>query len=142
MNRNIKCKQVSRIMLFGDDDVNTSTNSQYIVYPSTINGSTINNGGSNYTNTATQIKIIGGDGSGAVATATTSGGAITAINVSTSGIGFTGPPAITITSGIVNTTSLVGGTGYVAANTQINVSFGAGSGALLLLPLVLILLLL
>jgi hypothetical protein len=129
MNRNIKYKQVSRIMLFGDDDVNTSTNSQYIVYPSTINGITVNNGGTNYNASYTQIKIIGGGGSGAVATSTVSGGAITAITVSNSGIGFTGPPAITITSGIVNTTSLVGGTGYIAANTQITISGGGGSGA-------------
>jgi hypothetical protein len=129
MNRNIKYKQVSRIMLFGDDDVNTSTNSQYIVYPSTINGITVNNGGTNYNASYTQIKIIGGGGSGAVATATVAAGAITAINVSNSGIGFTGPPAITITSGVTNTTSLVGGTGYVAANTQFTISGGGGSGA-------------
>ena len=58
MNRNIKYKQVSRIMLFGDDDVNTSTNSQYIVYPSTINGITVNNGGTNYNASYTQIKIL------------------------------------------------------------------------------------
>ena len=45
MNRNIKYKQVSRIMLFGDDDINTS-GSNYVVYPSTINGITVNNGGS------------------------------------------------------------------------------------------------
>ena len=31
MNRNIKYKQVTRLTLFGDDDVNTSTNSQYSV---------------------------------------------------------------------------------------------------------------
>ena len=131
MNRNIKYKQVSRIMLFGDDDVNTSTNSQYIVYPSTINGITVNNGGSNYSASYTQIKVIGGGGSGAVATATVSGGAITAINVSNSGIGFTGPPAISITSGIVSTANLVGGSGYIGANTQITVSGGGGSGAII-----------
>jgi hypothetical protein len=31
MNRNIKYKQVCRIGLFGDDDINTSTNTQYSV---------------------------------------------------------------------------------------------------------------
>jgi len=35
MDRNIKYKQVCRIQLFGDDDVNTNTNSQY-----TLNGIT------------------------------------------------------------------------------------------------------
>ena len=134
MNRNIKYKQVSRIMLFGDDDVNTSTNSQYIVYPSTINGITVNNGGSNYLNAGTQIKVIGGGGSGAVVNATISGGAITAISVANSGIGFTGPPAITITSGIVNTSNLVGGTGYVDVNTQFVITGGGGGSGTVIIP--------
>ena len=130
MSRNIKYKQVSRIMLFGDDDINTS-GSNYVVYPSTINGITVNNGGTNYTVSATQIRIIGGGGTGAVATPTVSGGVISSITVNNSGIGFTGPPAISITSGIVSTANLVGGSGYVGANTQITVSGGGGSGALI-----------
>ena len=130
MNRNIKYKQVSRIMLFGDDDINTS-GSNYVVYPSTINGITVNNGGTNYTVSATQIRIIGGGGTGAVATPTVSGGVISSITVNNSGIGFTGPPAISITSGIVSTANLVGGSGYVGANTQITVSGGGGSGAII-----------
>ena len=130
MNRNIKYKQVSRIMLFGDDDINTS-GSNYVVYPSTINGITVNNGGTNYTVSATKIKIIGGGGTGAVATPTISGGVIASIAVSNSGIGYTGPPAISITSGIVSTANLVGGSGYVGANTQITVSGGGGSGAII-----------
>jgi hypothetical protein len=131
MNRNIKYKQVSRIMLFGDDDVNTSTNSQYIIYPSTINVITINNGATSYTVSATQIKITGGGGTGAVVTPTITGGVIASIAVTNSGIGYTGPPAILITSGIVSTTNLVGGSGYVVANTQITISGGGGSGAIL-----------
>ncbi len=63
MNRNIKYKQVSHITLFGDDDKNTSTNSQYIVYQSTINSITVNNGGTNYNTSATQVIISGGGGS-------------------------------------------------------------------------------
>ena len=82
MNRNIKYKQVSRIMLFGDDDINTTTNSQYIMYPSSINGITVNYGGTNYNVSYTQIKIVGGGGSGAVATPTVSGGAINSITMS------------------------------------------------------------
>ena len=117
-------------MLFGDDDINTS-GSNYVVYPSTINGITVNNGGTNYTVSATQIKIIGGGGTGAVATPTVSGGVISSITVNNSGIGFTGPPAISITSGIVSTANLVGGSGYVGANTQITVSGGGGSGAII-----------
>ena len=85
MNRNIKYKQVSRIMLFGDDDINTS-GSNYVVYPSTINGITVNHGGTNYTVSATQIRIIGGGVSGAVVTPTVSGGVISSITVNNSGI--------------------------------------------------------
>lgn len=129
MDRNIKYKTISRVMLFGDDDINTTTSSQYIVYPSTINGITVNNGGTNYSAVGTQVRIIGGGGSGAVATVTASGGVISAINVTNSGIGYTGPPAITITSSVINTSGLVGGSGYVEANTQVTVSGGGGSGA-------------
>jgi hypothetical protein len=129
MNRNIKYKTISRIMLFGDDDVNTTTNSQYIVYPTSIVGITVANGGTNYNASYTQIVITGGGGSGAVATPTVSAGAITAITLSSSGFGYTGPPNVIITSGITNTSNLVGGTGYVAANTQILITGGGGSGA-------------
>ncbi len=45
MNRNIKYKQASHITLLGDDDLNTTTNSQYIFYPSTINSVTVNSSG-------------------------------------------------------------------------------------------------
>ena len=131
INRNIKYKQVCRIMLFGDDDVNTSTNSQYIVYPSSINSMTVNTGGINYNASYTQIKIIGGGGSGAVATPTISGGVISSITMSNSGIGYTGQPNVIITSGLVNTSGLAGGTGYVAANTQITISGGGGNGAVI-----------
>ena len=91
--------------ILGNDDINNNTNSQYIVYPSKVNGITINSAGTNYTDASTQLNIVGGGGSGAVATATASGGASTAINVTNPGIGFTGPPAITITSVIVSITS-------------------------------------
>jgi len=129
MDRNIKYKQVSRIMLFGDDDVNTTTSSQYIIYPTTINGITVNSGGTNYSNTGTQVRIIGGGGSGAVATASTSSGVINSITLSNNGYGYTGPPNIVITSSLNNTSGLVGGSGYVEANTQVTVSGGGGSGA-------------
>jgi hypothetical protein len=41
MNRNIKYKQVCHIGLFGDDDVHTTTNSQYNVFPSSIPAITV-----------------------------------------------------------------------------------------------------
>ena len=132
MNRNIKYKQVTRLSLYGDDDVNTTTNSQYIVYPSTINSVTVNSGGTNYNTSATQVTISGGGGSGAVITPTISSGVITALTVSNAGMGYTGPPAITITSGLTNTTSLVGGTGYVDVNTQFVITGGGGSGTVII----------
>ena len=107
MDRNIKYKQVSRIQLYGDDDINTSTNSQYIVYQSSLSSITVNNGGTNYVASSTQITISGGGGSGpVVATPTVSGGVITAITLSNSGIGYTSQPNIIITSNIVNTTNM------------------------------------
>ena len=72
MNRNIKYKQVCRIGLFGDDDINTSTNSQYIVFPSSISTITISSGGTNYAAGKTQITISGGGGSGSLASPRTS----------------------------------------------------------------------
>ncbi len=47
------------------------------------------------------------------------------------GIGYSSPPNVVITSSLVNTTSLVGGTGYVLANTQITLSGGGGSGVII-----------
>ena len=133
MDRNIKYKQVCRIQLFGDDDVNTTTNSQYIVYPSSLPSVTVNNGGTNYVPAFTQIRIVGGGGSGAVAAnPTVSSGVITAITLSNSGIGYSAQPNIIITSGISSVSNLVGGTGYTNATTQITISGGGGSGAVLI----------
>ena len=133
MDRNIKYKQVCRIQLFGDDDVNTTTNSQYIVYPSSLPSVTVNNGGTNYVPAFTQIRIVGGGGSGAVAAnPTVSGGVITAITLSNSGIGYSAQPNIIITSGISNVSNLVGGTGYTNTTTQITISGGSGSGGVLI----------
>ncbi len=48
MSRNIKYKKACWVGLFGDDDINTSTNPQYMVYPSTIKTITVSSGGTNY----------------------------------------------------------------------------------------------
>jgi hypothetical protein len=53
MNRNIKYKQVCKLAIFGNDDINNTTNSQYIVYPSKVHGITINSAGTNYTDANT-----------------------------------------------------------------------------------------
>ena len=114
-----------------DDDINTSTNSQYIVYPSSISTITVSSGGTNYAAAKTQITISGGGGSGTLASPSISGGVISSITMLNQGIGYTGPPNVIITSGLVNTTSLVGGTGYVLANTQITLSGGGGNGVII-----------
>ena len=85
MDRNIKYKQVCRVGLFGDDDVFTSTNSQYNVFPSSIPGITVVAGGSNYTATATQIFLSNNNNSGFMATANISGGAINTITINNGG---------------------------------------------------------
>jgi hypothetical protein len=131
MNRNIKYKQVCKLAIFGNDDINNNTNSQYIVYPSKVNGITINNAGTNYIDANTQLNIVGGGGSGAVATVTTTSGAISSITINNSGAHYIGPPSVTITSGLTNITNLVGGSGYTTANTQVTVSGGGGSGAII-----------
>jgi hypothetical protein len=128
MNRNIKNKQVCKLAIIRNDDINNDTNSQYAIYPSKLNGITINNADTNYTDTNTQINLVGGGGDSAVATATTSSGAISAITINNSGVNYIGPPSVIITSGLTNITSLVGGAGYNTANTQITVSGGGGSG--------------
>ena len=129
MNRYIKYKQVCKLAILGNDDINNTTSSQYIIYPSKINGITINNAGTNYNDTSTQINIIGGGGNSAVATATTTSGAISAITLNNSGTDYIGPPSVIIASGITNITNLVGGSGYTTANTQVTVSGGGGAGA-------------
>jgi len=132
MDRNIKYKQVCRIQLYGDDDINTTSNSQYIIYPSSLSSITVNNGGTNYDFLKTQINIVGGGGFGATATLSgVSSGVIQGISITNSGFGYSSQPNIVITSAINNISNLVGGTGYTTAATQITVSGGGGSGAVI-----------
>ena len=67
MHSNIEYKQVSRLMLFGYDDINTTTNLQYGMYLSTLNSVTVSASDSSYTAGATQVTIRGGGGSGVIA---------------------------------------------------------------------------
>ena len=127
MNRNIKYKQVCRIGLFGDDDANTTTNSQYNVFPSSIPAITVTNGGSNYTAAATTILLSNDNNSGFIATPTISGGVITSITINNGGSNYMSTPNVVIASGISSTTNLVGGTGYANGTYQLGIS-GDGSG--------------
>ena len=127
MNRNIKYKQVCRIGLFGDDDANTTTNSQYNVFPSSIPAITVVSGGSNYTAAATTILLLNDNNSGFLATPTISSGVITSITINNGGSNYMSTPNVVIASGISSTTNLVGGTGYTNGTYQLGIS-GDGSG--------------
>lgn len=101
-------------------------------------------GGSGYTAAPTVI-LVGGGGTGATATATMSGGAVTAINIATQGSGYTSVPAVYITdapgagvagtgaAAVVNGVTLTGiainGRGFDYASPAVLLSGGGGSGA-------------
>lgn len=103
--------------------------------------SNLTTGGSGYT--AANVAFVGGGGTGAVATATIVGGAVSAINITNVGSGYTSTPTITLTpggtggSGAAATavrgfaiTSVVvtdPGTGYVTAPTATLTSAPMGS---------------
>ena len=53
MDRNIKYKTICRVGIYGDDNINTLSNSRYNIYPSSITGITVVNGGSHYSQSAT-----------------------------------------------------------------------------------------
>ncbi len=63
-------------------------------------------GGEDYT-TAPTVSITGGGGTGATATATIAGGAVTGFNITNPGSGYTSAPTVTLTGG--------GGTGATAS---------------------------
>ena len=60
-------------------------------------GATILNGGHGYMSVPTAL-VIGGGGSGALATATVSNGVVSAINIMNAGFGYTNTPTIQIDS--------------------------------------------
>jgi hypothetical protein len=129
MNKNVKYKEIVKLCLFGDDDINTTTSSQYILAPTGLQSVAVNSGGTNYTVAATQVLILGGGGSGASAVVTAPSGAITAVTVINRGSAYSSAPNIVFRSGVTNTSSIVGGTAYSQGTTQVSFSGGGGSGA-------------
>ena len=108
---------------------------------SEVNSVNVTNGGAGYT-APTVVFTGGGVGTGAAATATVSGGVVTALTITNHGSGYNAVPTVTITGGgginatatatilggVVDTLTLgAGGTGYVTPT--IGFSGGTGSGA-------------
>ena len=131
MNRNVKYKQICKLSLFGDDDVNTTASSAYSISTSYLPGVTLSGGGANYNASNIKINVSGGGGTGAVIIPTIASGVITALNLANAGRGFVNKPNISISSGVNNVASLVGGSGYRTDATQIYVSGGNGNGAVI-----------
>ena len=85
------------------------------------NGVTVTAGGSGYTSAPT-VTFSGGGGSGAQATATITGGQVSAITVTSPGGGYTSAPTVQINGGggkgaTATAIILTGGTGYTQAPT-------------------------
>jgi hypothetical protein len=81
----------------------------------------LTNGGGLYTSVPT-VTISGGGGSGATATATIEGGAVTSITITNAGSGYTSNPTVSITGG--------GGSGATASAYRAKIVFnGSGTGA-------------
>ena len=74
----------------------------------TITGFTVSAGGTGYTSAPT-VTIVGGNGTGATATATVAGGAVTAVTLGSAGSGYTQAPSVAFSGG--------GGTGAAATVT-------------------------
>jgi hypothetical protein len=107
-----------------------------------VTGIEVEGGGGGY-NALPEVRIVGGGGSGAIATAVVKNGAVTAVNVNPSGSGYVDPPQVLfngqstkmahglpIISGGAVTGVLVSfeGAGYQAAPV-VTISGGGGSGA-------------
>ena len=72
---------------------------------STLVGFTLGFGGVGYTSTPT-VTLSGGGGSGATATATLTGGAVTALTITAAGTGFTAAPTVTFSASGASSTAV------------------------------------
>jgi len=95
---------------------------------SSVTAVSVTAGGSGYT--SANVSFSGGGGTGASATATISGGVITAIKIVSSGTGYTSAPTVTITgaggSGATATSSLSSGTTVQGENWLMELDFLTG----------------
>ena len=131
LERNIKYKQVTRIQVYGDDDINSSTNSQYSL-PNYITSIAVSSGGSGYGTEPPELIFVGGSGSGLTATANLSGGSITSITITNKGSPYTVNPTIRQKHSVVGTFSKTvtitnGGAGY-PASAFLDLKFTGGGG--------------
>jgi len=131
LERNIKYKQVTRVQLYGDDDINASTNSQYSL-PNYITSVAVSSGGSGYGTEPPELIFVGGSGSGLTATANLSGGAITSVTITNKGSPYSINPTIRQKHSFVGTinktvTITTPGAGY-PASSFLDLKFTGGGG--------------
>ena len=102
------------------------------VYPNYfVSSCTVNNPGSGYTNTPA-VTITGGGGAGATASATMSGGTVTAVTVLSPGSGYTSAPTVAIAAPPANVTSVTywsnDGTSVAGSEPSAAVSVSVNNG--------------
>ena len=131
MDRNIKYKQVTRLMIFGDDDINTKSTSQYVCGPFGLTSITIISGGTGYNASYPPVLLFNGvnNGYSCQATCTISGGGITAVNITSGGM-YSALPNITVTTSVSGVGTITGGTLYTLPPLiSVNSADGNGSGS-------------
>ena len=123
----------------------TATATAIILAKGVIEEIIVDSGGSGYTGTPV-IRITGGSGSGATATATVIDGSISSINITNRGSGYLTAPTVDITGNGTGATAtatisvgkIIGynitnpGSGYGTGNVAVTITGGNGSGASLI----------
>ena len=118
-------------MLFGDDDINTKASSQYVCGPFGLTSITIISGGTGYNASYPPVLLFNGvnNGYSCQATCTITGGAITAVNITSGGM-YSALPNIAVTSSVSGIGTISRGSGYTLVPTVvISSADGNGSGA-------------
>jgi hypothetical protein len=111
--------------------VTSSTANLFVIHPAVISpvvsfgfvvDATITDGGYGYT-TPPVVRIIGGGGSGAVATATVSNGVVTGITILNAGSGYTNAPIVAIAPPFPLTLGIAPATGLTFTNLRVGTNY-------------------